>query len=529
MKKNKIKILVSVMTLALIGLIILQIFWSIKTIEMEEVRFDSTINNVLSNVVLKLEKDRTANILIEKVSSENGSVVWVENNIQSKDSNKVVFLTYGSEEHEMILDGHKIEINVEVTDEVNDNDGESKNETGVKIVKRFVKVHASEKHSKNEKLLKIDTLKFNKEHLITEVLEDMTSFKKENYFTSKLDEKLVDSLISSELLESGLEIEYYFGVINKGEKDFLILKQGANKNQLLYSNYSKLLSPHDIFSNSLMLKFHIPNTFKLILKSIWIMFALSLLFIFVIVFVYVKTVKMFLEQKKVTEVKNDLINNITHEFKTPISAISLASEALAEPKLLVQKDSVKRYSKIIGEENKKLTQLVETLLNTAAFEKSEIELKLDSVIISELIVEIINNTKVRNSEVDISFTDHSNGLIKTKVDLFHITNILNNLIDNAIKYSNDKVEIVISLMPVANGIEISVADKGIGIKKIDQQKIFDTFYRVQTGNIHNVKGNGIGLSYVKRIVEAHNGTIRVDSKLNVGSTFVIFLPNEISV
>jgi len=522
MKHNKIKILISVMTFALIGLITLQIYWSVKTIEMEEVRFDATINNVLANVVLRLEKDRTANVLIEKIIGENGSVVWVENNITQNDSNKVVFFSSSIEKNEIIVDGHQIEINVEVSDKGEDRDDESE----IRIIKKFIKVDANEKHVKEVKESKIDTLRFNKKHLIKEVLEDMTSFKKENYFKSKLNENLLDSLINLEMIENGLETEYYFGVINKGEQEFVIIKFGASKNELVLSDYSKPLSPHDIFSNSLLLKLHIPNTFQLVLKSIWIMFALSLLFISIIIFVYVNTVKMFLEQKKVAEVKNDLINNITHEFKTPISAISLASEALTEPKLFEQKDSVKRYSKIIREENQKLAQLVETLLNTAAFEKSEIELNLELTKVGSIIFDIVEKAKTRNTNINITFEDNSNDTSNTRIDIFHFSNIINNLIDNAIKYSKDDVEIVIKLELVKSGIEISIADKGIGIKKSDQQKIFDTFFRVQTGNIHNVKGNGIGLSYVKRIVEAHNGTIKVESKLNIGSTFIIFLQND---
>jgi len=524
MKNNKIKILISVMTLALIGLVTLQIFWSIKTIEMEENRFDATINDVLSNVVLKLEKDRTANVLIEKIIGENGSVVWVENNVTQNDSNKVVFFSSNQEEHEVLLDGHQLEINVEVSNKIEGDKLKEKSE--MRIIKKYTKVDEHKKHNKEIKKIRIDTLHFNKKHLIREVLEDMTSFKKENYFNSEVDENMVDSLIGVELIENGLDTKYYFGVIDKREKEYLIIKSGSNKKDLNQSLYSKPLSPNDIFSNSLVLKLHIPNTFKIVLKSIWIMFALSLLFIFIIIFVYVKTVKMFLVQKKVAEVKNDLINNITHEFKTPISAISLASEALTEPKLFEQKDSVNRYSKIISEENQKLTQLVETLLNTAAFEKSEIELNLEITKVGTIIFELVEKTKDRNSSINITFEDNSSDATTVKIDIFHFSNIINNLIDNAVKYSKDEIEILITLELMKGGIEISVADKGIGIKKIDQQKIFDTFFRVQTGNIHNVKGNGIGLSYVKRIVEAHNGTIKVESKLNIGSTFIVFLPYE---
>lgn len=524
MKNNKIKILISAMTLALIGLVTLQIIWSIKTIEMEEIRFDATINNVLSNVVLNLEKNRTANVIIKKVGGGKNSLIWVDNNIILNDSNTVVFLSSNHIEHEILIDGQQLEINVEVSNIIEDDKINEKSE--MRIIKKYIKVYENDKHIKDIKKTKIDTLHFSKKHLIKEVLEDMTSFKNENYFFAELEENLVDSLIGIELIENGVETEYYFGVFDKAEKEYSIIKSGSNKKELNHSHYSKSLSPNDIFSNSLLLKIYIPNTFQIVLKSIWIMFALSLLFIFIIIFVYVKTVKMFLEQKKVAEVKNDLINNITHEFKTPISAISLASEALTEPKLFEQKDAVNRYSKIIGEENQKLAKLVETLLNTAAFEKSEIELSLESTKVGSIISDLVERTKERNREINITFEEKSKDTSKVKIDIFHFSNIINNLIDNAVKYSKDEIDISVKIESVKGGIEISVADKGIGIKKSDQQKIFDTFFRVQTGNIHNVKGNGIGLSYAKRIVEAHSGTIKIESKLNIGSTFIIFLPYE---
>lgn len=522
MKKKKIKTLILTMTIAVIGLISLQIFWSIKTIETEKIRFDATINKILSDVVVKIEKVRTANILVEKVSSDDKNLVWIEDDANSDDSTEIVFFTSKIEEDKIILDGHELEIELEATTE--EHDGHEKSE--LRVLKRIIKHGDDKKHVKKIKSQNIDTIIIKKEHLISEVLEDMISFKNGKYFKNKVNENLVDSLINIELKENGLEPMFYFGILNKGTTEFLIIKPGADKNELLHSNFTKSLSPHEMFSNPLLLKFHIPNAFSLILKSIWFMFALSLFFISIIVYVYTKTVKMFLEQKKVGEVKNDLINNITHEFKTPISSISLASEALAEPKLLGQKDSVKRYSKIIKEENNKLAQLVETLLNTAVFEKSEIELKLELVKINNVLLELVENVKDRNNGINISFETKLNESVELEIDIFHFRNIINNLIDNAIKYSKDIVNIFITLKEVHNGIEISIADKGIGISKNDQDKIFDTFYRAQTGNIHNVKGNGIGLSYVKKIIEAHSGSIKVVSKLNIGSTFIIILPYE---
>ena len=256
------------------------------------------------------------------------------------------------------------------------------------------------------------------------------------------------------------------------------------------------------------------------------MLILSLIFVGIIVAVYIKTLKMFLDQKKITEVKNDLINNITHEFKTPISSIALATEALIEPQLRDQQGSIKKYSDIIAEENERLTKLVENLLNTAAFERSEIDLKKEKVNVSEILSSIVSKAKSVSDNINISVNDTTSGQVIIKADVFHLSNILSNLIDNAVKYSEEIIDISIKVKKNGDGIEISISDKGIGISKNNQQKIFETFYRVPTGNIHNVKGNGIGLSYVKKLVEAHNGWIKLSSELGEGSTFTIYLPNE---
>ena len=185
------------------------------------------------------------------------------------------------------------------------------------------------------------------------------------------------------------------------------------------TKYNVALFPHDVFTRPLKLLIHLPNKFAYLLRSVWVMFSLSLLFVGTIVFVYIKTLKMFLDQKKITEVKNDLINNITHEFKTPISSISLASEALQNPQLINKENSLKKYSDIITEENTRLTKLVENLLNTAAFERSKIELKKEKINVANAIKAIVDVTLERVSNTKIIINDYTNGTSKIKVDIFH--------------------------------------------------------------------------------------------------------------
>lgn len=520
MKEKKIKILIVIMTFAVVGLISLQIFWSIKTLNMEEIRFDATINQIMNDVVINLDKKRTANIIINKVGDGKELFIWVDSTSNKSDSNKIMF--FGSNTNGSIKQTKKGE-NYEMDIEIN---SELKNEKSEKVLKRIIKVDKNVKVDKNRKILQIDTISLDKHRLVKEVLEEMVSFEKEQYFNKNMSIEVLDSVIKTEFNNQGIETVFNFGIFDSNKKQFVVVNPNGNSRDLQNSKYRTSLSPHDMFSKSILLVLDIPNRFNIILKSIWLMFFLALLFIGIIIWVFIKTVKMFLDQKKVTEIKNDLISNISHEFKTPISTISLATEALLEPKLLEQENSIKKYSKIIGEENQKLNKLVENLLNSAAFEKSEIKLEKEKINIIQFLEDTISQFKERNKEVIITLDRNLEEDFVLNVDKFHFGNVITNLFDNAVKYSKDEKEIKVEFKLVNYGLEICISDKGIGISKVNQSQIFDTFFRVQSGNIHDVKGYGIGLSYVKKIVEAHKGKIEVISKLGTGTTFKIYLPNE---
>jgi len=223
--------------------------------------------------------------------------------------------------------------------------------------------------------------------------------------------------------------------------------------------------------------------------------------------------------------KNDFISNMTHEFKTPISTISLACEVLNDKSVQKSPERVDSFIKMIGDENKRLSVLVENILQTAILDKGELKLQIQDINIHTIIENVMVNIKlqVENKEGEIK-TDLSAKNPVVKADRLHITNIIFNLVDNALKYSNGKPKINISTKNNNYGILIVVEDNGIGISKENQKHIFDTMYRVSTGNVHNVKGFGLGLSYVKTVVEKHNGIINVDSTIGKGSTFTIYLP-----
>jgi two-component system phosphate regulon sensor histidine kinase PhoR len=257
------------------------------------------------------------------------------------------------------------------------------------------------------------------------------------------------------------------------------------------------------------------------------MLTLSGLLILVIIFSFYYTISTIFRQKKLSDVKNDFINNMTHEFKTPISTISLACEVLNDRSIAKTPERVDNYVKMIKDENSRLGLLVENILQTAILDKGEFRLKITPVDIHNVIEQAISNIQLAVSKKEGEILTHLDATQFTlQVDRVHMTNVIYNLIDNALKYSNEKPVITVSTKDTAAGIAISVQDNGIGISKENQKKIFEKLYRVPTGNVHNVKGFGLGLSYVKAIVEKHGGTVSVASELNKGSTFTIHLPMQ---
>ncbi len=253
----------------------------------------------------------------------------------------------------------------------------------------------------------------------------------------------------------------------------------------------------------------------------WVIFG-AVVFMLVIVAAFYVTVKSLLYQKKLSEIKSDFINNMTHEFKTPLATISLAVDALRNEKVQNDKEKTKYFSNIIKEENVRMNKHVETILQAAFMEKQELQLNLTSLHVHEVIQAVLENYQLQLQEKGANvqlLLNARNDLVKA--DEVHFTNLFSNLVDNAIKYSKEQLSIVISTHSTKNHIVIRVADNGIGMSKESVKRVFEKFYRAHTGNLHNVKGFGLGMSYVKTVIDAHKGKIKVDSTLGKGTTFTI--------
>jgi two-component system phosphate regulon sensor histidine kinase PhoR len=262
-------------------------------------------------------------------------------------------------------------------------------------------------------------------------------------------------------------------------------------------------------------------------KSLRLRIITVILFTIIIITAFYLTVHTMLRQKKLGDIKNDFINNMTHEFKTPIATISLAVDAMKNEKVIQDREKISYFSTIIKEENLRMNRQVETILRASQLEKQEVDLNLKPVHVHEVIKEVADNFALQLEEKQGRaelLLNAENDLINA--DEVHFSNLINNLLDNAIKYSKENVPIFIKITTQLAGknLVIRVEDNGIGMNKETVKRVFERFYRAHTGNIHNVKGFGLGLSYVKTITEAHHGEIKAESTLGKGSTFTIELP-----
>ena len=325
--------------------------------------------------------------------------------------------------------------------------------------------------------------------------------------------------------------------------EFAVLEGTINGRQLLSDNFynlytdsihntnhAYLLAPpsgsnYENLVNEEWLNVIVPNQKNIIWKEMFWFIMGAILFTLIITTAFFITIRTLLKQKKLSEIKSDFINNMTHEFKTPLATISLAVDALKNDKVKGNDEKTNYFTNIIKEENKRMNKQVETILQAALLDKQEVQLNLKRLSAHDLITLALNNITLQVEEkqgkLEVQFNAEKDMVLADEV---HFTNLINNLLDNAVKYSKDNLEIKLSTSNTGNQLKIKIEDNGIGMNKETVNKIFEKFYRAHTGNIHNVKGFGLGLSYVKTMVEAHNGTIKADSVLGKGSTFIITIP-----
>lgn len=495
MIKNKyISLIIIFGSLVLIGLSGIQFYWMQNAYKLKEAEFEQRVKKSLFDVRKQIAKNEA----LKRFSQTSFGNQWMQhvhsitkqNGLQKE---YIIDTTYSE-------DGSEIEIKVIEKDSV----------TG-----RSKEVQSS--------------IKIPGENAAMEVIQEMFSINPFSNPSEKLSYLELDSIVGTILSENGIKSKLNMAVFNQyGQPE--IYKDDLNTVELTHLQNSPYQIPvfnSDFFGPRHFLVLHFNNKKHAVVKSMAGILTLSIFLLLMVVLMFYFTISTIMKQKKVSLIKNDFINNMTHELKTPISTISLACEMLNDSSINQTDQQKKNFIGMISEENKRLGSLVESVLQTSIIDKGELKFKWQTLSVNEIISHAVKNIEIQvNQKEGVIHQVLSAKDDVIEGDKTHLTNIIYNLLDNANKYSFDSPEITISSENIVGGLLLKVKDNGIGIKTEDQHKIFEKLYRVPTGDVHNVKGFGLGLSYVKAIVEKHNGTIKVSSQIGKGSTFTIFIPKQ---
>jgi two-component system phosphate regulon sensor histidine kinase PhoR len=491
MNEQRIRWIIGLMAAALLGSICLQIYWITWNIRLNEEQFDKNVFETLNRVADRLQNYEDSKVLQavhlaqEASSQETRNLFHPPQNVES-----------GHISRRILRDTGEDNIPVRIAPSLHDNATKWE----------FMKVSQM-----------IDA----------------------RPLAERIELDMLTQTMKEELSSHGIFAQPRYGIYAKAQNAYVIMNDhyvvnidasqasaGASGNSptLETSPYRVGLFSQDIESPG-YLTIYFPNRTSLLLSSVWPTLLLSVIFTGLIFFCFYYTVSVIFRQKKLSEMKTDFINNMTHEFKTPIATISLAADSIGNQQIIDKPDRIRRFLDIIRQENRRMNSQVERVLQMALIDKDDFQLKVGEVDLHDLIEQAAANFGVQvekregTLETDLQAT-HS----MVEGDATHLTGIIHNLLDNANKYSPENPEITIATRDVPIGIEITVQDRGIGISKEARKHIFDKFYRVHTGNVHDVKGFGLGLSYVKAIVVAHKGVIDLKSEPGKGSSFIITLP-----
>lgn len=360
--------------------------------------------------------------------------------------------------------------------------------------------------------------------LMDEVIYKMLYTASNQPLEQRINFRALDRDLQAELLNNGIDIPYHFTVSTSDGREIYRCSDYETTGE--EDSYSQILFSNDPPSKMGVLKIHFPTMNSYIFSSVRFIIP-ALFFTVVLCVTFIFTIYSIFRQKKVTELKNDFINNMTHEFKTPISTISLAAQMLTDSSVSKTPQMLQHITGIIRDESNRLRFQVEKVLQISLFDQQKASLKTRELDVNELITGIVNTFALKVEKNDgtiITQLDAVDSILV--VDEMHITNVIFNLMDNAVKYkrNDEALRLTIRTWNENGKFCLSVQDNGIGIKKENLKKVFDRFYRVHTGNRHDVKGFGLGLAYVKKVIQDHRGTIRAESELGVGTKFIIVLP-----
>lgn len=513
MKRKTIVLLAFLFFFVISGLILVQLYWIKNAIEITDQQFRYNANKALESVVLDLEAQEIIDYIVDEIEPElTDSVTAVipatsplANRLRDYNSGQKIPEVYGfgNRGNDFIVSssGQKIYITARDISPIPEEDITEPSDQSL---------NAGLSNRVSNKIVYV-------EKIMQQILQTAPDIR------DRIDPEKIYPLLLKALNNAGIHLDFEFAI--RSGRLGTIWKTPGFTDAPGTNKFIIQLFPNDPVpsQNQLVLYCLQENEYKF--RQIGTLAGLSLIFTLLLLLLATSTFIVIFRQKKMSEIRNDFINNMTHELKTPISTISLASQMISDKSIPDKEKNISHLSGIITDESNRLKLQVEKVLQMAVFERMKTRLSFSRTDVHSLINRAVDNFSLQIESRGGSI--HKELIAENSfafVDEAHFLNAISNLVDNAIKYSTDSPEITVSTKNTRKGLLISVQDKGIGISKENLKRIFDKFYRVHSGNVHNVKGFGLGLSYVKKIIDEHNGTIKVESQPGKGSLFTLFIP-----
>ena len=527
MSKRIFVLLLVLMSVSLIGIIFIQYFFILKNYEENNKQFSINVNYVLEETTSDVERNefrkyvRKFRDLIANEALVDVDTLSIQNLIiidENPEKRETIIYKNGVIEENLIIPKTKSYYD-DIIDVISERENISiKRLSSQREEKVFSNRRIEDNLSPEQFLLKVGKISKSKEVLFESAYNDIS---KRNPIEERIgDINKFEKIIERNLERMNINLDFEYAIFDQDS----ITKISSEKFDLSNQSYSSLIFKDENDLSNYSLKVAFPGRTPFLLGSLVSVIITSIIFTSIIIIAYVTTILLLLRQRQISQIKTDFINNMTHEFKTPIATINLALSAIKNPKTIVNKEKVKKYLQMIYDENNRMHDQVENVLMISHLERNQLNIEKTKQDINEIIDLAISHVSL--------IVENNNGNIITEKDAdnsmvigneTHLINVMVNILDNAIKYNDNSPEIFIKTLNIGSRVLIEIKDNGIGMSKAVQSKIFEKFYRKQTGDLHDVKGHGLGLAYVKKIIAFHNGNITVDSAVGKGSKFTIQL------
>lgn len=521
MNKKFFVLLVVLMSLALIGIIFVQSFFINRSLENERKQFTFNVKTALSLVSKQIDDyeyqnylDKIQPYLAKTEEPDSTAVQRLFVALEDNENDQTILHQNVILEERYRIPSLFFEIDADSTDFSN----YTREET-TKIFKKSKLDKESYELVSEERSLS-DMSNEAENFMQRRTLKSLLA--KANYPVSRrVNKDLINNFIKKNLSNQGIDIDYEFAIYDN-DLSTQMRSDNFNKTNNSYG-IPVFLDNNDISSFVLFIDF--PGRNKFLFSSILWMIVLSIVFTGVIIIAYSSAIYQLIKQRQISQIKTDFINNMTHEFKTPIATINLALDSIKNPKIIDDKEKVLRYLGMIKDENKRMHAQVENVLRISKLEKNELNISKERLKLHDIVEDAMTHVQLIVEDRKGYIKLHL-GAVKSSIlaNETHFTNVIVNIFDNAIKYSDDAPKIDVYTENIGNNVLLKIADQGNGMSKQVQKRVFEKFYREHTGNVHNVKGHGLGLAYVKRIIDDHQGHISVESEKGKGSTFIVRLP-----